>query len=110
MSGLLQGLEGAGVVADLAHHGHQTVAARGREVLAQANAVDEVEVGVEDLVGRPVVEHPHQQGHNALDDKRVGIGAEIDAALGVELRVDPDAALAALDQVGRGLFRLRSMM
>ena len=41
-------------------HRQQAVRARGREVGAQADGVDEIEVGVEDLLRRAPVQHAYQ--------------------------------------------------
>ena len=51
LSILLLRLVGQGVDAHLLEHGHEAVGARRGEVLAEADAVDEVEVGGEDLCG-----------------------------------------------------------
>ena len=98
---LLNSLEGLRVEAHLAQHGHQTVAACGAEVAAEAYAVDEIEVGVEDVVRRLIAQHTYQQSYDALYYHGVGVGAENYFALRVELGRNPHTALAALYEVCR---------
>ena len=62
------------------HHSHKTVAACGREVFAQADAVDEVEVGVEYFLRGVSAEHAYEQCDNAFDDEGVALGAEVEQA------------------------------
>ena len=95
---LLHLVEGQGVELDLLDHGQQTVRACGGEVLAQAYAVYEVEVGVEYFAGRVSAEHAQQQRHYAFHYQGVGVGAEDHLAV-LLLSHDPYAALAALDQI-----------
>ena len=57
ITSLLLHLIGQCVGLDLLHHGQQTIGARRREVIAQSYLVDELKVGVEDLLGRVVAQH-----------------------------------------------------
>ena len=96
---LLPGLEGEGIHAHLAEHGEEAVAARGREVFLEADAVDEIEVGIEDLGRRVAAEHADEQGHDAAHDEGVAFGAEGDGAVGLLVGSEPYAALATVDEV-----------
>ena len=58
---IIFGLEGKGVGTHLLYHCQKTVGTGGREVLAEANLLDEVEVGIEDFLWGMVAEHTDEQ-------------------------------------------------
>lgn len=91
-------LEGECVHAHLFHHGQQAVAAGGREVLLQADAGDEVEVGGKNFVRRVPGEHLDEQGDDTLYNESVALGLEDDFAV-LFVGLQPYAALAAFYQV-----------
>lgn len=99
-------LGGAGCGADVAHHGHEAVGARRRQVLVEPYLLDEVEVGVENLAGSVAVDDLQEHGDDALDDDSVGVGREVHPAVGVGLGVEPHAALASLNQMFGSLVAL----
>lgn len=67
-------------------------------MLAQTDLLDEVEVGVEDLLGRVAAEDADEQRDDALGDERVAIGGEDEAPVEV-VALQPYAALATIDEV-----------
>ena len=71
----------------------------------QADAVDEVKVGGEYLVGRVAAEHADEQGDDALHDERVALRREVYRAV-APVGLQPDAALAAVYEVALGLVAL----
>ena len=82
----------------LCYHCHQTVGAGRREVVLQADAVYERKVGGY-YVGRLLaVEHPYQQGDDALGDDGVAVGGEAQNSV-LFSAVQPYSRLAALDEV-----------
>lgn len=91
-------LEGECVHAHLFHHGQQAVATGGREVLLQADAGDEVEVGGKNFVRRVPGEHLDEQGDDTLYNESVALGLEDDFAV-LFVGLQPYAALAAFYQV-----------
>lgn len=91
--------EGECVHLHLAEHGQETVAASGGEVITEAYALDEVEVGIENLLGSMVAEYADEQCHNALDDECIALGLEVNEALGRKVGGKPYATLAAFDEV-----------
>ena len=74
-------------------------------MVLQSDGVDEVEVGVENLLRRGVAEHADEQGHDALHDEGVALGGEVEAPVAV-VGMQPHAALAAVNQVLLGLVLL----
>ena len=44
-------------------------------MLFQSDTVDEVKVGIENLLRRMSAQHPHQQVHNAFYNQRVAFGS-----------------------------------
>lgn len=67
-------------------------------MLAQTDLLDEIEVGIEDLLRRVAADHADEQRDDALGDERVAIGGEDEAAIGV-VALQPHAALTTLDEV-----------
>ena len=76
-------------------------------MVLQSDAVYEVEVGIEDLLGSVSRQNPEKKGYYAFDYQCVGIGFEIDVSIRVFVGCDPYAALATFDQVRRSFFRIR---
>ena len=90
----------------LFEHGKEAVAAGGGEVIAKANTLDEIEVGIENFLWRMVAENADEEGDDALDDQGVALGAEMHEAFGCEVGNEPHAALATVDEVLFGLLAL----
>ena len=104
MPGLQLGVEGEGIHAHLLDHGQQAVAARGREVLLETYGVDEVQVGVENLLRRAAVHHTHEQCRDAFGYYGVAVGRIVYLAV-LHAGVDPQARLTSVDEVFVGLVR-----
>lgn len=85
-------LESESVEAHLFHHCQEAVRAGGREVFGKAYVVNEVEFGVEDVVGSLIVKHLDEQRDDSLDDDSVGVGGVVDFSVGRQLGVEPHAA------------------
>ena len=93
--------------AHLLDHGQETVGASRREVLLEPNLLDEIEFAVENLVGSVVAEDLDDEADETLDDDSITVAGEVDeVSLLVKVGLNPDAALAALDEVLRGLVLL----
>ena len=71
-------------------------------MLFQSDTVDEVKVGIENLLRRMSAQHPHQQVHNTFYNQRVAFGAEHDPSFPV-VGLQPHPALATVYQVLFGL-------
>ena len=67
-------------------------------MLAQSYPVDEVEVGVEDLLGCVSADDADEQRDDALHDERVAVGGEEELAVAL-VALQPHAALATVDEV-----------
>ena len=67
-------------------------------MLAQSYPVDEVEVGVEDLLGCVPADDADEQRDDALHDECVAVGGEEELAASL-VALQPHAALAAVDEV-----------
>jgi len=74
------------------------VAARGRERAREAEEFERVGVGGENFGGSGVVEKIGEEGDEAADEGRVGVGAEVAAAI-AEFGDEPDLGGAAGDVV-----------
>ena len=61
----------------LLEHRAQAVASGGGEVLAQADTVDEVEVGIQNLLRRVVGQDSDQQSNDALDNECIALCPEL---------------------------------
>ena len=70
--------EGEGVGPHLLHHSQETVGAGGRQVLTEADFIDEVEVGIEDFLWGVTAEYADEEGHDAFHNQRVALGTEQD--------------------------------
>ena len=92
-----------GISLDLAHHGQQSVGARGRQMPAQPDVVYEVQVGVQYFLRSVSAEDVYKHRYDALDDKCITIGAEHQPSVVIEFGIKPYTALTALDEVLRGL-------
>ena len=66
-------LESQGIHAHLLHHRHEAVAAGGGEVLLQSYLVDEVEVGIENLLRCGIAQHTDEQRDDAFHDERIAL-------------------------------------
>ena len=82
-------------------HGQETVAARWREVLTQAYLLDEVQVGVQYLVGSVPRKHTDEERYYTFYYKCVAFGAKVKAAF-LFVAHEPHAALAAVYQAQSG--------
>ncbi len=91
-------LEGDGVGPHLLNHRQQAVAAGGGEVLPQADALDEVQVGVEHLLWRRTVKHAHEHRDDSLDDDGIAVGLQAHMPIDA-VGLQPHAALATVNQV-----------
>lgn len=67
-------------------------------MLGQADIVDKMEVGLKDLVGSMTRQHIDKHRYNAFHYDGVGIGAIHYLAVGIQLCIEPHAALAAFDE------------
>lgn len=94
-----------GVEAHLLNHRHESVRAGGREVLLEADSLNEIEVGIDDFLRRVAGEDLDQQGNDAFDDDGVALALEDDLPVYV-IGLQPDAALASLDQIALCLIAL----
>lgn len=94
-----------GVEAHLLNHRHESVRAGGREVLLEADSLNEIEVGIDDFLRRVAGEDLDQQGNDAFDDDGVALALEDDLPVHV-IGLQPDAALASLDQIALCLIAL----
>lgn len=94
-----------GVEAHLLNHRHESVRAGGREVLLEADSLNEIEVGIDDFLRRVAGEDLDQQGNDAFDDDGVALALEDDLSVHV-IGLQPDAALASLDQIALCLIAL----
>ena len=94
-----------GVEAHLLNHRHESVRAGGREVLLEADSLNEIEVGIDDFLRRVAGEDLDQQGNDAFDDDGVALALEDDLSVHV-IGQQPDAALASLDQIALCLIAL----
>ena len=94
-----------GVEAHLLNHRHESVRAGGREVLLEADSLNEIEVGIDDFLRRVAGEDLNQQGNDAFDDDGVALALEDDLPVYV-IGLQPDAALASLDQIALCLIAL----
>ena len=74
-------------------------------MVAQPNSVDEVEVGIDDVLWLLSTEHPDEHRHDALDDDGVAVGTIGDHTVAV-LCVEPQAALASVNEIVGGLLAL----
>ena len=92
-------LIGQCVEAYLLHHGEQAVAAGGREVVFQSDAVDEVEVGRENVVGCLSIKYAQEQGHDAFHNECIALCLQVDVSV-AQFGINPHAALAAVNQAG----------
>ena len=94
-----------GVEAHLLNHRHESVRAGGREVLLEADSLNEIEVSIDDFLRRVAGEDLDQQGNDAFDDDSVALALEDDLPVHV-VGLQPDAALASLDQIAFCLIAL----
>ena len=67
-------------------------------MLLQTDLLDEIQVGIKDLLWGMVAEHTDEQGHDALHDQRVALGREMDLAVGI-VCLQPHTTLATVDQI-----------
>ena len=67
----------------LLDHGHQSVRTGGAEVFLQTDAVDEVEVGVENLLRRVVRQDTDQKGNNTLHDDGIALTLKVNLSVHV---------------------------
>ena len=67
-------------------------------MLAQSDALNEIEVGVDDFLRRMAAYHPEQQGDDALDDERVAVSGEPKRAISV-VALQPYTALATIYEI-----------
>ena len=89
------------------HHSQQTVAARGREVFAQTNLFDEIEIGIKNLLWGMVAKYTDEQCHNTLHDEGVALGLEMNDISHFSCLVfhfdkvglQPHTALTSVDEV-----------
>ena len=65
----------------------------------KADVVDEMEIGFEDVVGCLIVKHLDEKRYDSLDDDGIGVGGVMHLAFGRKLRVEPNTALATLDEM-----------
>ena len=97
--------EGEGVETHLLQHRGEAVAAGGGEVLAEIDGINEVEVGIDDVMGRVTAQHTYQQSDDALDKDGIGVAVVDDngftvSGLGLpQLCSKPDFGLAAVDEI-----------
>ena len=71
-------------------------------MIAQSDLVDEIKVGIEDLLRRVIAQHLDEQGDDALHDQRIAVGGEHQPAIH-HVALEPHAALTAVDEVLLGL-------
>ena len=71
----------------------------------EANDIDETDVCIDDVFGCLSVEGADKEGDDALGDDGVAVGGEEELAVLVAA-AEPDAALAALDEVAFSLVAL----
>lgn len=74
-------------------------------MLGETYLLDEVQVGVEDVLWLLIIEDTQQKADDALNDDRVALSLEVHV-LTVKVGGDPHATLAPLDDIGRGLVAL----
>ena len=67
-------------------------------MLGKANLVYKVKLGIENVLGRLVVDHADNERHDALYNQCVAFGSEVEASV-VLLACYPYAALTAVNQV-----------
>ena len=78
-------------------------------MVLEANAVNEVEVGLRNLLWRVSAEHLNEQRDDALCYERIAVGCEHDVAVGV-VGLQPHTALASVDEVLlRLIFRVKRL-
>ena len=94
-----------GVESHLLNHRHESVRAGRREVLLEADSLNEIEVSIDDFLRRVAGEDLNQQGNDAFDDDGVALALEDDLPVYV-IGLQPDAALASLDQIALCLIAL----
>ena len=68
-------------------------------MLAQLDAVDEIEVGIHYLAWLVTAEHPDEQSHYPLDQNGIGITLVGNRAVIVHPAREPYAALTAVNEV-----------
>ena len=67
-------------------------------MLLQAYLLDEIQVGIQNLVRGMVGHHLDEQGDDAFYDQGITLGLELQATV-LNIALEPYAALAAIDQV-----------
>ena len=93
------GFKGHGVHFHLLDHGDESVAARWRKVFAETYIIDEMQVGIEYLVGSVSVENTNKQRNDAFDNNRIAVGREMHTAFLIKRGIKPHAALTTFDKV-----------
>ena len=94
------GAERNGIGLDALDHGEQSVGTRRRKVFGQTDLRNKIEVGIANFLGGVAVDHAQQETNEAFDDKGVALSAESERAVGVLIANNPNAALAAVDEIG----------
>ena len=83
-------------------HGGEAVGAGGGEVFLEAYDIDKAEVGIDDVLWGLPVEGADEEGDDALGNDGIAVGGEEELAI-LMAAAEPDAALAAFDEVALGL-------
>ena len=80
-------LKSKSIETHLLYHGEQTVGAGGRQVFRKADVINEMEIGIQDVVRSLVVKHLNQKRNYTFDDYRVGISRIVDLPFWCEIGV-----------------------
>ena len=80
-------LKGKGVKTHLFYHREQAVGAGRRQVFRKTYVINEMEIGIKDVVRSLVVKHLNQKRNYPFDDDCVGIGRVVYLSVGCEIGV-----------------------
>src|ERR1041385_6917685 len=81
----------------LFEHGEQTIGAGWREMAAQADGVDEGDIGIDDLFWGMAGEHLYEQTDQSFCDDGIAVGGEEEFAV-LKVYMEPDAGLAPFNE------------
>ena len=93
---LLLRLECKRIQAHLLKHREKPIGTCGRQMLAQSDIVDEMKIGVKDIIGSLVIKHLDKKRYYAFHYYCVRIGRIADPTFRRKLGIEPHAALTPL--------------
>ena len=76
----------------------------------QTDVLDEVEVGIQDVVGCLIVQHADEQGDDALHNQRITLCLKVNLPFWREIGLQPHTTLTTINEVALHLVLLRQRL